>query len=166
MLPRKARSPTGAKMFEPSEYLRKEQIVSFFSRLSAQKSKGNPFQSEDEFGDKGQVDDYQNEFEQERALRDMIDAISMIDSSLAAEQSSTPSSMNESKEEEEAIPATREKEDIPKLSLKVKKVYGDGQCLFRSVAVAHGDASLSCVRNEGGWPTGVDLAKQETEKAD
>ena len=42
---RKARSPTGAKMFEPSEYLRKEQIASFFSRLNVQKSKGKPFRS-------------------------------------------------------------------------------------------------------------------------
>ena len=49
---------------------------------------------------------------------------------------------------------------------KVKKVYGDGQCLFRFVAVVCDDVLLSCVRNEGGWPTGVDLAKQETEKAD
>ena len=82
------------------------------------------------------------------------------------EQSSTPSSMNESMEEEEAIPATLEKEGTPKLPLEVKKVYGDGQCLFRSVACACDDALLSCVRNEGGWPTGVDRAKQETEKAD
>ena len=67
--------------------------------------------------------------------------------------------------EEEAIPATREKEDTQKLPLKVKKVYGDGRCLFRSVAVACDDALLSCVRNEGGGPIGVDLAKQETEKA-
>ena len=78
------------------------------------------------------------------------------------EQSSTPSSMNESMEEEEAIPATREKEDTPKLPLKVKKVYGDGRCLFHSVAVACDDVLLSCVRNEDGLPTGVDLAKQET----
>ena len=74
--------------------------------------------------------------------------------------------MNESMEEEEAIPATREEEDTAKLPLKVKKVYGDGRCIFRSVAVACDGALLSCVRNEGGWPTGVDLAKQETEKAD
>ena len=73
--------------------------------------------------------------------------------------------MNESMEEEEAIPATLEKEGTPKSPLKVKKVYGDGQCLFRSVAGACDDALLSCVRNEGGWPTGVDLAKQEAEKA-
>ena len=56
--------------------------------------------------------------------------------------------------------------DTPKLPLKVKKVYQDGRCLFRSVAVACDDALLSCVRNEGGWPTGVNLAKQETEKVD
>ena len=37
---------------------------------------------------------------------------------------------------------------------------------FRSVAGACDDALLSCVRNEGGWPAGVGLAKQETEKAD
>ena len=82
------------------------------------------------------------------------------------EQSSTPSSMNESMEEEEAIPATREKEDTPKLPLEVKKVYGDGRCLFRSVAVACDNVLLYYVRNEDGWPTGVDLAKLETEKAD
>ena len=79
----------------------------------------------------------------------MIDGISTIDSSLAAEQSSSPSSMNESMEEEEAIPATRAKENTPKLPLKVKKVCGDGRCLFPSVAVACDDALLSCVRNEG-----------------
>ena len=73
--------------------------------------------------------------------------------------------MNESMEEEEAIPATQEKEDTPKLPLKVNKVYGDRRCLFRCVAVAC-DVLLSCVRNEDGLPTGVDLAKQETEKAD
>ena len=77
-------------MFEPSEYLRKEQIASFFSRLSEQKSNGKPFQSEDEFEDQSPVDDYQNEFEQERALSDMIDAISTIDSSLAAKRSMHP----------------------------------------------------------------------------
>ena len=59
------------------------------------------------------------------------------------EQSSTPSSMNESMEEEEAIPATLEKEGTPKLPLKVKKVYGDGQCLFRSVAGACDD--VQCI---------------------
>ena len=37
---------------------------------------------------------------------------------------------------------------------------------FQSVAVACDDVLLSCVRNEGGWPAGVHLAKQETEKAD
>ena len=37
---------------------------------------------------------------------------------------------------------------------------------FCSVVVACDDALLFCVRNQRGWPTGVDLAKQETEKGD
>ena len=84
---RKDRAPSGAKMFEPSEYLRKEQIASFFSRLSAQRSKGNPLQIEDELEDQEPADDYQKELQ--RSLFQMIDAISTIDSSTFAKQPSS-----------------------------------------------------------------------------
>ena len=73
---RKARAPSGAKMFEPSEYLRKEQIASFFSQLSAQRSKGKPLQIEDELEDQEPADDYQKKFQLQRSLFQMIDAIS------------------------------------------------------------------------------------------
>ena len=49
---------------------------------------------------------------------------------------------------------------------QVKKIYGDGRCLFRSVTVACDMVLLSCARNEGGWPKDADLAKHETEFAD
>ena len=71
---RKARAPSGAKMFEPSEYLRKEQIASFFSWLSAQRSRGKPLQIEDELEDQEPADNYQKEFEFQRSLFQMIDS--------------------------------------------------------------------------------------------
>ena len=160
---RKARAPSGAKMFEPSEYLRKEQIASFFSRLSAQRSKGKPLQIEDELEDQEPADDYQKEFELQRSLFQMIDAISKIDSSTFAKQ---PSSSNVPMDEAEVTQPIEEKEDTPTLPLNVKKIYGDGRCLFRSVVVACDNALLSCERNEGSWPKDVGLASHETKKAD
>ena len=48
---------------------------------------------------------------------------------------------------------------------KVKKIYGDGRCLLRSITVAC-DTILSCSRNERGWIADAQVASQETEKAD
>ena len=163
MLLRKARAPSGAKMFEPSEYLTKKQIASFFGRLSAQRSKGKPLQIEDELEDQEPADDYQKELELQRSFFQMIDAVSTIDSSTFAKQ---PSSSNVPMDEAEVTQPIEEKEDTPTLPLNVKKIYGDGQCLFRSVVVACDNALLSCERNEGGWPKDVGLASHETKKAD
>ena len=58
---RKARAQSGAKIFELSEYLRKEQIASFFSQFSALGSKGKPLQIEDELEDQEPADNYQKE---------------------------------------------------------------------------------------------------------
>ena len=120
---RKARAPSGAKMFEPSEYLRKEQIASFFSWLSAQRSKGKPLQIEDDWEDQEPADDYQKEFELQRSLFQMIDVISMIDSCTFAKQ---PSSSNVPMDEAEVTQPIEEKEDTPTLPLNMKKIYGDG----------------------------------------
>ena len=49
---------------------------------------------------------------------------------------------------------------------KVKKIYGDERCLFRSITVACDIILSSCSRNEGGWPTDAQLASREIEKAD
>ena len=160
---RKARAPSGAKMFQPSEYLRKEQIASFYSRLSAQRNKGKPLQIEDELEDQEPADDYQKEFELQRSLFQMIDAISMIDSSKFAKQ---PSSSNVPMDEAEVTQPIEEKEGTPTLPLDVKKIYGDGRCLLHSVVVACDNAFLSCERNEGGWPKDVGPASHETKKAD
>ena len=156
---RKARAPSGAKMLELSEYLRKEQIASFFSQLSAQRSKGKPLQIEHELEDQEPADDYQKEFELQRSLFQMIDAVRTIDSSTFAKQ---PSSSNVPIDEAEVTQPIEEKEDTPTLPHNVKKIYGNGRCLFRSVVVACDNALLSCERNEGGWPKDVGLASHET----
>ena len=110
---RKARAPSGAKMFELSEYLRKEQIASFFGQLSAQRSKGKPLQIEDELQDQEPSEDYQKEFELQKSLFQMIDAIGTIDSSTFAKQ---PSSSNVPMDEAEVTQPIEEKEDTPTLS--------------------------------------------------
>ena len=50
--------------------------------------------------------------------------------------------------------------------MQVKKIYGDGQCLFRSGAVACDTVLLSCARNDCGWPKDAEHAKRKTELAD
>ena len=105
----------------------------------------------------------QKEFELQRSLFQMIDAISTIDSSTFAKQ---PSSSNVPMDEAEVTQPIEEKEDTPTLPLNVKKIYGDGRCLFCSVVVACDNALLSCERNEGSWPKDVGLASHETKRAD
>ena len=112
--------------------------------------------------DQEPADDYQKEFELQRSHFQMIGAISTIDSSTFAKQ---PSSSNVPMDEAEVTQPIEEKQDTPTLPLNVKKIYGDGRCLFRSVVVACDNALLSCEINEGGWPKDVGLASHETKKA-
>ena len=60
---RNARDERGDKIFESSEYMRKEQIASFFSRLCLKKRKGLPLRSEEEWDEDAVDVDYEEELE-------------------------------------------------------------------------------------------------------
>ena len=128
--------------------------------------------------------DYEEELEQEREIAEMVDALRVAQENLTiAAKDSDTSDITEQQEPsaptvesdnvtgpQDPLPPTAEssstiqtKSDLP---TQVKKIYGDGRCLFRSVVVACDMVLLSCTRNEGGWPKDADLAKRETEFAD
>ena len=181
---RNARDERGDKIFASSEYMRKEQIASFFSRLCSQKRKGLPLRSKEEWDEDAVDVDYEEELEQECEIAEMVDALRVAqenltitakdsDTSDITEQQETSAPTVESDNvtgPQDPLPPTAEssskiqtKSDLP---TQVKKIYGDGRCLFRSVAVACDMVLLSCARNEGRWPKDSDLAKRETEFAD
>ena len=160
-----ARDERGDKIFESSEYMRKEQIASFFSRLCSQKRKGLPLRSEEEWDEDAVDVDYEEELEQEREIAEMVDALRVAQENLTiAAKDSDTSDITEQQEPsapavesdnvtgpQDPLPPTAEssstiqtKSDLP---TQVKKIYGDGRCLFRSVVVACDMVLLSCTRN-------------------
>ena len=167
-----AMDENGEKRFSTSEYLRREQIASYFSRLAASKRKNGYLNSPDI----DTVDDALPNAEEDEDLCDMeqcLEDMQADEEMMLLQDSLAPIADNPTNGNSSSTGSTTSQ---PKDQLKFQvrdgvqgkevKVYGDGRCMFRSVAVYLDQTLQKCMRNDGGWPLQQQLASKETSAAD
>ena len=128
--------------------------------------------------------EFQKELEQEREIAEMVDALKVAQenmiltkndsyiSGITEKQGALPSTaeIDDITGPQDPLPTTAEsdnqKEPNSDLTTQVKKICGDGRCLFCSVAAACDIVLLPCAKNEGDWPKDAEVARQETELGD
>ena len=143
------------KLFSPAEYLRREQILSFFSRITASRRRNMPFKdmlgqgSDTEYVD-CDIQECLEELEAEQDLAFLKEQIEDLErNELDAEDTSVTT-----------FGTTRT------LSHAMEIEVYHSCCMFRAVTVCCDMELQSCLRSFLGWPSVSSLAVKETQATD
>ena len=167
-----ATDKNGEKRFSTSEYLRHEQIASYFSRLAVSERKDGNLNSPGI----NTVDDALPTAEEDEDLCDMKQCLEdmQVDEEMMLLQDSLAPIANDPTNGNSSSTGSTTSQPKDQLKFQVRdgvqgkevKVYGDGRCMFRSVAVYLDQTLQKCMRSDGGWPLQQQLASKETSAAD
>ena len=163
---RTAEDEEGVKLFITDEYLRREQIASFFSCLTSSRRKNGQPSSHEAINECSTEEDI---CEVEHCLEDMEadDEMLGLQESLATVQEGELCDDEESDSGEDADVGNSGCYEVRKgVEGEVIKVYPDGGCMFRSIAVYLDQTIQKCKRTDLGWPMLPENATTETTSAD
>ena len=166
---RTAKNEDGQKRFSTSEYLRREQIASYFSRLAAsRRGTGNSVDFEIDTTDAPTTEEDICDLEQ--CLKEMQadEETMLLQESLMpiVDQMTDQDSATENRTSEPRDNVHGKLEVRDGIEVEEIKVYRDGHCMFRSIAVYLDQSLQKCKQRDLDWPQLLQLATKETLKTD